>query len=934
MTPSSAIYHQIRWDDRFDAGRWTLGLEVRQPEPKRVALVDFVPGGDIPWHRVLYFEADGEVVWDRRTGHDGFQSARVGRRQASSPLPSPHWAPRPVLHWDGHRWTATDASGPPLAPEPRVLSWNVLFARFDDGCLRSAERRPLQADALLQAPADVIALQEVEWPLLARLLAAPALRDAFRVVLPGPPRDIDRHGLVLLCRSGVSAAGWLELGPHKGALAVVLPHWTGPLALAVTHLTSAHSTDASTRRSHELARIHAALAPVAAQRVVVGDFNDPGPLPATVLGLRDVGPAAPTFDPTTNALAALSSRSGLAVRIDRVLVGPSLDGIDAERRFVAPHPGLGLPLSDHYAVSVRLRAQRPSAAHHRVAPGEATPTTALAWLPALRHHPRLHAVRRAHDPAAGRWPPHVNLVYGCVPEHHFDAAVDVLAPALAALAPTPVRLSGTGRFDTRRGPLVWLDPTAASPEPWRALARTVDPLLPGCPRRRELQPHLTLGRPPASLPADTALPDRLDALHLLSRRGEGRMEVRVTLPLGGGRPRWHDPLGPAAPPTEAPDRTLRATALADQLRDALAPGIVHLVGSRALGVPLFDSDLDLVALVPAHLDASAAVRAALPPRARVRSVTGARVPGLQVALDELTADVALVHVVHAAHLSHGATGAVAHRHRYAPAAEHALSAVSDTAALQRALAPHGPTGRQLLQVVRAWTRARGLHARPFGSLPSVGWAVLVARSLADAPPTPDTPLSHLQARFFETWAEWDPTQPVALVPGWTPDRPRPMQVATPSAPVRACSDTVLASMAALISQELLRAWELSVDGAPLAELLAPPPLHRRHAAWARITVRDPRQLGRARGRLQALLDPLDAPGVHPWPWGWSDTGHAHFAVGLGPTPIDADALRQIAAPWLDRSPDLDLDVTWHLGAEVAPPCWPPDTPSTAAPRIG
>ena len=75
MRTSEEIYHRVRWDPRFDPARFVLGVGQRGRDPKRVPLPTFVPGGDVPWHRVLFFEADGELVWDRATGLDRIDAA-------------------------------------------------------------------------------------------------------------------------------------------------------------------------------------------------------------------------------------------------------------------------------------------------------------------------------------------------------------------------------------------------------------------------------------------------------------------------------------------------------------------------------------------------------------------------------------------------------------------------------------------------------------------------------------------------------------------------------------------------------------------------------------------------------------------------------------------------------------------------------------------
>jgi poly(A) polymerase len=83
---SEEIYHRVRWDPRLDASRFVFGVATRDGGPKRIPLTAFNPGGDIPWHRVLFVEADGQRVWDRSTGVDLVGSPRPGR-----PAPGIGW---------------------------------------------------------------------------------------------------------------------------------------------------------------------------------------------------------------------------------------------------------------------------------------------------------------------------------------------------------------------------------------------------------------------------------------------------------------------------------------------------------------------------------------------------------------------------------------------------------------------------------------------------------------------------------------------------------------------------------------------------------------------------------------------------------------------------------------------------------------------------
>lgn len=947
MRTSEEIYHRVRWDARFDPTRFVVGIDFHRHEPKRVALAAFVPGGDIPWHRVLFFEADGEVVWDRRAGIDRLDQSPAGRVRVVQRLRPPFFAPRAALRWDPSRglWAPSEAAPPEPAPETaaplRVLTWNTLWDRYDADRIHTAKRRPRLVDALAASGADVIALQEVERPLLRALLESAWVRAAY-ASSDGPDGDeVERHGVLLLCRPPVLEAATHAFGPYKAAVALTLALPDRALVVVAVHLTSDHSD--GRRRDVELDALRGGISPVDGDLVVLGDFNDGGPTPGARLGLLDAWTEVrgadddtPTFDPTANPIAAVSSLSGRASRLDRVFVrGTGLRPTEVTLLGTEPFEP-GVYLSDHYGVRVELAPERARPDDEGTLDVPPTARTALAFVPPASVWPAIQALRTDHDPQVDRWPPHVNVLFGFVPESALDAALPLVAAAAREAGAFRAVLAGARAFEHERDATVWLDPAADDARPWARLREALARRFPRCSGRAEgYTPHLTLGRAPdparvlATWAARVGRHEvEVDELVVLARRGDGPMEPRAYVSLGAGivrAPEREDASAPMAAGVLAGARAEPAASVAQRIASALPEGAVHVTGSRRVGCALPDADLDLVAALPGPVDldrVEARIREAFPAVEGLRRVHAARVPGVEFRALGIDVDLA---IVDAGGVAPG--DAVARRAELSGPAAVALSAVSDADAVRAAVAgARHAAFVALARVVKAWARAKGLDAAPFGGLPGIAWLVLCART-ADA----ELALPAQLERFYGAWAAWDWRVGVSLdgtdVAFGTADDP--LRVATPTEPVRSCTATVSRAGAATIAEELYAAWEAvaaarASGGDPVAALLAPPELHRQHAAWAVVTVEgDDRDelaagAGAVRGKVRALLALLEAAGVadaRAFPRPFEATrGRKRWAIGLGARPPAADDLAKIAARW---DPGIArVSVAWAEGGAV------------------
>ena len=553
LRTSREVYMRVRWDASFDETQFLIGYDDRAAGMKEIPFTEFVPDGDIPWHRVWYFRSGDVVYWDRARKVDLIFGS--GESESATQPPTlarekekeggPHFRPLEIVRAEGAAWH-------PGSQTLRVATYNVLFDVFEAERIYTDARIPAILEVLSSLDADVIVLEEVTPRLVAALRAAAWVQTSY--AMSGDEEAVSPHGQLVLSRLPVISFAKHDFGRDKSLVVAELEVAGEPLALAAVHLSSSRAEQARQKRASELAVAREFLSfshdvTGAADALICGDFNlddEAEVRPLIAEGFADAWPSVRTevgftFDPRANPLAHMMSRSKRQQRIDRLFFrspGARLGVREARLFGREPFEENRYP-SDHWGLICDFAVQ----------PREAV-TDAPVHHSALIVRPpdsdAIDEIRDAWDPHAERWMPHINLLYGFVPDHHFDAAVRALEQALAGFAPFEVTLETFSHFDHRRSCTVWLDPAGERLADLQALVHSV---FPQC-REQNLKSgsgfraHLSV----AQLRGDDTRrreslmsqwqsewqPIRFEVaeLALISRRGSEPFEVRARVKIG------------------------------------------------------------------------------------------------------------------------------------------------------------------------------------------------------------------------------------------------------------------------------------------------------------------------------------------------------------------------------------------------------------------
>lgn len=707
-----SVYHQLRWDPRFDADACEIVLADRPAGTKVIAFRDYLPNGPIPWHRIIGFRYRGDVLWDR--------GERVDRRdEALQGTLGDRTVEVSVELLDEGETIVLRAHAPsPIATAPTVVTWNVLSDAWDSELLDHAARWARLIDQTLAARPDLVVFTESTDSFFAQLTAHPSLREQFTIV------SSEHSDVVLLTKATPTRTVSLEFAPGREALVC----WFDDLVFAGLHLPSDRDVSRRAERERDLSRLTATLLS-SAPLILAGDFNvqddELNPLLVRLHGL-DVWPSvhrdAPglTYDVEKNPIAGALTKRGHSSRLDRIVCfGERLEAHAAELL------GTGhAHTSDHFGLRAALRPRTSTRTSHR---------SAVVLMPPVEQWGALQRLRARHDSRFERWPAHVSLLYGFVEPVELPRALPHLAEVAKASKPFTVRFDRVITFEHGASTTVALAPSRA--EDVIALQTRLVTAFPFCTEQNRgdggaFTPHLTIARLDAGdTKTLTALKHELRALQLewsasslvVLERPDDTFHVHAELEFERGTVRRAQ-----KPPAilHEPEPELRAV-VNETLSELQLEAEIETFGSRAWAPQLAGRDLDLLVTVDGSsstfLDA---LEARLPEARRVsrQVLRGARFDVIAIergAEDEESRRFAL--------------------------------GVEDAKTLRATLERHGRAEifDALIPEVRAWSRQHGLEGNAFGYFGGIGWAVLLA-----APLLHDAELSKVTERGFSAWLRW------------------------------------------------------------------------------------------------------------------------------------------------------------------------------------
>ncbi len=823
------IYNRIIWDSRLDNSVFIAGFQDRISLSgiREKPLVYWAVDGDIPWHRIRYIRCKDVIVWDREkhldlisTGHlpdFAWKNNQANDNVLNMKVKPTIFKERPVYKYENQDWQPVDNLSISVKSNSlTIASFNVLNNLFKQEEIQTEKRLPAIVEHLRQCDADIIAIQEATPALLECLLSQDWVRNYY-ISESISAQTIQTFGNLLLSRLPFTLVEH-KFSAHKQ---VLVGSWfinNELLQVAVVHLTSNRAQNAAEKRKNQLTTLLQYLQEKSGNCLIVGDFNTRENQQEILTNSNFIdiwqelhpNENGYTFDPQRNPLAELMSLQGEAGRLDRILlrcqnhnwVPQSVDLFACEP--IANTQGNIFP-SDHFGIRAVISNRK----QENLTPSLGTPLdllkrgeggevsskispvyrSAIAIIPPDNVLPTIQAIRQLYDARFERWMPHINLIYGFLPESYFDEASSIIASAVAQIQPFTITLNNFETFTHRRNSIAWLRPIAQPETALHELQELLESLFPQCneqSRKSEVgfTPHLSVGQFSSAEEAFTKLPQwhpisfAVKSIALISRRGDEPFEVRKMINLGGETTTSVSPefinlvnqLEPLLNQTQQTQRDIVLEVVAQACKECLGFEVtLNLLGSHRLGVQSSQSDVDVVCQIPTYLSGETFLKRVQQRLTglceSIQLVLNAKVPVLRLKLEGVSIDLLYARIDGNWELSSRSAWEEI-RHGVSEInlkSQMAIIGCWEADFISEFVREYVPfdSFSLLLRAVKGWAKSRRIYGNAWGFIGGFSWALLSAWS-CQYTDNENTHPDKLFANFFQLLNQHDWNQPIAL----------------------------------------------------------------------------------------------------------------------------------------------------------------------------
>ncbi|AFY57962.1 poly(A) polymerase [Rivularia sp. PCC 7116] len=559
--------------------------------------------------------------------------------------------------------------------------------------------------------------------------------------------------------------------------------------------------------------------------------------------------------------------------------------------------------------------------------------SAIVIIPPEDIVPAIQTIRQRYDARFERWMPHINLIYGFLPESYFDEAAEIITSAVAQIQPFTVNLNNFETFTHRKSSTAWLHPIAQPETALHQLQALLQSLFPQCNEQSRksdagFTPHLSVGQFSTPEEAFAKLPQwhprsfTVKSIALISRRGNEAFEVRRIIDLGAEASdiipseliNLVNQLQPKLNQAQQIQRDTVLEIVSQACKECLGfqPNL-QLLGSYRLGVESPESDLDVVCQIPTYLsgdDFLKNVQQRLKGLCEsIQLVLDAKVPLLRLKLEGISLDLLYTGVD-----KNWASGI----NPKPTKSEMAIIGCWEADFIREFVQEYVPfdSFQWLLRAVRAWAKSRRIYGNNWGFLGGLSWALLSAWSCQYCDKNHTQP-DKLLANFFNHLNQYNWRQPIALTDAgkqYSVQVPRDLlPIITSIEPCQNTARNITRSTAEILSGEFARATEMTQEIAAgnldWSSLFEPINLQQESDIFLNLKLigNDKQQLEKECGYLEgyiiSLIIQLENHGIFVRPWAemYRIQNAASIRLGLKiPLNLDLSLIKELARDFMSQ----------------------------------